>query len=745
MLNIILILFAIGVIISLFQKIWVLIKFIIKAILILGGIALAVYFYYITIPILIIYFIYKILCKFKFNRSIKRWIKEKTPIMSEYQVDDILFSLSSNIKYLDKNKSDYKFGKMNIPYGRINAFLNYFEKSIDTEEIYYYSAVCSSNNSELREYGTAIIRSGIFISKQLNRNSSAKNKTNTNYCKEIIIPFSGLWKTELLNDNITIKYINVKDASVNNVIINQSDTTIPLSEINKLCDNVIKSKINHALCKNGVISNEESLNKANIAEEKFHKKQVVIGAGTIATNLGVIGANELFNTQYSETKNFMNGIRGNGYAAEYANNTLDKLQGKNVINAAQMLDESGRQVKNGADRIVNGQQIQTRYYKTASETIGSAFEHNEAIYIRNDGTGKMMQIEVPRDQYKQACDVMQKRINSGQVPNVEPGEKAANYVRRGYFTYAQSFNICKAGTIESLTVDALNGAICSSVAGGISASIVFATAIWNGHDVEEAAKAGIHTGLKVLGKGTMIYTLTMQLSREQFANPFIREKTKDGIYKGLAGVENPAFAISEKVANSISTSTLAKTSFGKSIGLSSLNGRAVISNSVTAAVVFGPDICRALSGKISTHQLFKNSAVGASSIGACVIGQALIPIPIVGSAVGGIIGGFVAKSVLDKYVEDDAKIMFQILKEEFLDVVMLSNLTKDEFDKVLNLTLCNNQLDKILREMYASNEYRKFAREAIVSTSVINVISLRKYISVEMINEGYEKVFKEVA
>ena len=356
-----------------------------------------------------------------------------------------------------------------------------------------------------------------------------------------------------------------------------------------------------------------------------------------------------------------------------------------------------------------------------------------------------MQIEVPRDQYKQACDVMQKRINSGQVPNVEPGEKAANYVRRGYFTYAQSFNICKAGTIESLTVDALNGAICSSVAGGISASIVFATAIWNGHDVEEAAKAGIHTGLKVLGKGTMIYTLTMQLSREQFANPFIREKTKDGIYKGLAGVENPAFAISEKVANSISTSTLAKTSFGKSIGLSSLNGRAVISNSVTAAVVFGPDICRALSGKISTHQLFKNSAVGASSIGACVIGQALIPIPIVGSAVGGIIGGFVAKSVLDKYVEDDAKIMFQILKEEFLDVVMLSNLTKDEFDKVLNLTLCNNQLDKILREMYASNEYRKFAREAIVSTSVINVISLRKYISVEMINEGYEKVFKEVA
>ena len=65
------------------------------------------------------------------------------------------------------------------------------------------------------------------------------------------------------------------------------------------------------------------------------------------------------------------------------------------------------------------------------------------IYIRSDGSGKMMQIEVPRDQYKDALIAMQKRIDSGQVPNVSPGESAKNYVRKGFFTYEQSFNIAK--------------------------------------------------------------------------------------------------------------------------------------------------------------------------------------------------------------------------------------------------------------------------------------------------------------
>lgn len=330
-----------------------------------------------------------------------------------------------------------------------------------------------------------------------------------------------------------------------------------------------------------------------------------------------------------------------------------------------------------------------------------------------------MQIEVPRDQYNEAIRIMQKRIDLGQVPNVQPGEDARNYVRKGYFTYAQSFNICKAGTIESLSIDATSGAIYSSLPGGITATISFATAIWNGNDLQESAKIGITAGMKTIGRGAFIYTFTMQLSRKQFANPFIKEYTTDGIYKGLAGIDNPIYKISNNIANKISSSDLANTSIGHALGLPSVTERLVLSGIGITLMMFGPDICRALSGKISTQQLVKNSVISASALAGCHIGQALIPIPILGSVIGGAVGGFVAKNILDQFVEDDAIEMFQILKEEFIDIVMQSYLTNVEFEKVAQITICSSDVGELLRQMYASGEYRTFAREAIVT----NVLS----------------------
>lgn len=478
------------------------------------------------------------------------------------------------------------------------------------------------------------------------------------------------------------------------------------------------------------------------AEKQFNKKQSIKTVQKVANISGVTGVNTMAHGQYSELKNFMNGSRGHGYGAEYVNNTVDRVRGRQVENAAQNLDESGRQVKNGADRIVNSENIQTKYYKTASESVGAAFEKKQAQYLNQDET--MIQIEVPRDQYAEACRLMQKRIDSGQVPNVNPGEDARNYIRKGYFTYAQSYNVCKSGTIESLAVDGLNGAVCSSAAGGISAVMVFAMAIWNGQDIKEASKAGLTTGLKVLGKGTLIYTLTMQLSRDQIANPFVKQFTADGVYKGFVGIENPLFNLSEGLANSISNSSIAQTGIGQTLGLESLTGKGVISGGITGVVVFGPDICRALMGRISMQQLFKNSAIGVSGIGGSILGHALIPIPIVGAMVGGAIGGVVAKAVLDEFVEDDAKLMFQILKEEFLDIVMLSNLNTEEFDKVINMTLCHPKVAKILRDIYVSQDYRNFARDAVVSVAVINILAERKTVTDNMIVQGYIELVEEL-
>lgn len=660
------------------------------------------------------------------RKKVIAWLEEEIPQINVYELEDKLKQISNKILQHDSNNTDYKFDIYRIPYGRVNAFLNYFGKNIDEEEVYYYSAIRSSKRDELREYGLAVTQNGLYISKE--------NSIESSNSYDTYIPFSGIYSATITNKGLKVSYVDKEKMSLDNKYIVSNHSTPSLGFIKSVIDTVISHKINHTLYKNTIIdctyNEDDRYDKVKNAQNKFNISQKTDDLSKAAEVGGIVGSHSAFNKEFSDLKNYMNGDKGHGYGAEYANNTFDKLLGRKVINEAQNL-ENGRQVKYGADRIVNGDIIQTKYYSTAENTISSVFKNKEAIYLKPDGT--MMQIEVPRDQYSRAVELMQQRIDSGQVPNVKPGEDARNYVRKGYYTYAQSFNVCKAGTIESLTVDLVDGAICSSVAGGISATIVFAMALWNGQNIENAAKAGLSTGINVLGRGAVIYTLTMQLSRSEIAIPFMKEVSK----QAPLCVSNPAFLISEKIAGAISNSNIATSAIGSKLGLANVTGKQVIASGITGVVVFGPDICKAISGRISTKQLFKNSAVGASGLGGSIIGQALIPIPGLGAIAGGMISGFVAKKVLDGFIEDDAHEMFQILKEEFLDIVMISNLNEDEFNKVLNLTLCNSKLSKILEEMYASQEYRRFAREAIVSAAVIDVLSMRDTVFEDSYEKGY--------
>lgn len=444
-----------------------------------------------------------------------------------------------------------------------------------------------------------------------------------------------------------------------------------------------------------------------------------------------------------ETKGYLNGNQKGGYAAEYGNNTIDRVLGKKVESTAQVLDENGRQVKAGADRTVDGIEIQTKYYKTARESIGAAFKNGEPIYIRQDGSGKMMQIEVPRDQYPEALIEFQKKIDSGQIPNISPGEDAKNYVRRGHWTYGQAWNIAKAGTIESLTVDMEAGAVSSINAGSMTSIITFAQAIWSGFTVDESVEISLRAGFNVMGRSTMIYTLTMQLSRKEFGNVFVRQYTKDKIYKGQEGINNPIYNISNNIADKISSSTFATTKVGQKIGINTLDSRTVISNTVMGIIVFGPDICKAVSGKISTKQLFKNSAISVGGMAGAEIGNAIVPV--LGGIIGGVVGGYIVKNTLDNFIEDDAKIMFRILKEEFLDVIMQISLTPEELNIVVSQTVANEHLDKMLQNMFQSGDARNYARDAIVQNAIQNILSKRKYISKQMQYDGLKNFIEEIA
>ncbi|MEF7167399.1 hypothetical protein U9244_26585, partial [Escherichia coli] len=73
--------------------------------------------------------------------------------------------------------------------------------------------------------------------------------------------------------------------------------------------------------------------------------------------------------------------------------------------------------RNGADRLVSGTEIQTKYCSTAARSVGAAFDGQNGQY-RYMGNHGPMQLEVPRDQYAGAVETMKNKIREGKVPGV---------------------------------------------------------------------------------------------------------------------------------------------------------------------------------------------------------------------------------------------------------------------------------------------------------------------------------------
>ena len=197
--------------------------------------------------------------------------------------------------------------------------------------------------------------------------------------------------------------------------------------------------------------------------------------------------------------------RGHGFAAEKANHLNDVLKSKD----AKII--GGDNAKNGADRLVDGVNIQTKYCNTGSKCISECFDNGKFRYLCGDGSP--MQIEVPSDKYDSAVQAMENRIKKGQVSGVSDPKDAKTIVRKGAFSYAQVKNIAKFGTLESLTYDTVNGIRLAGTAMGISATVSFAVSVWRGDAWETALESACYTGLKVGGVAWVSSVITAQLGR----------------------------------------------------------------------------------------------------------------------------------------------------------------------------------------------------------------------------------------
>lgn len=437
------------------------------------------------------------------------------------------------------------------------------------------------------------------------------------------------------------------------------------------------------------------------------------GAELVGQAAGIAQAGNI----YAENVSFQ-ASQGHGFAAENANHLFDILTGQDATIIG------GDNAKDGADRLVNGVQIQTKYCATASRTVSECFHDNQFRYYNPDGSP--MQIEVPFDQYDDAIRSFQTRIEKGQVRNISDPEKAKDIIRQGQFTYEQAKNIARFGTIEGITYDAIRGIQVAGWAGGISALISFGTAIWRGDDMETAIQNAVYSGLKVGGISWVSSILTAQVGRTSLELG-LRGAT-DWVVKQLGAKTTAMLANAMRAGNNIYGAAAAN-------HLSKILRGNIVTGVIVTGVLSTADFIRLFQGKVSAAQVFKNISKTAASVaggtagwmGGAAIGASIgSAIPIVGTAAGGIIGGIIgafgggyasqeaASALLDVFIEDDAVEMLDIFQEVFSSLAFDYLLSEEEASQCIESLQKEPGFETIVQKLYQSEDRKQKATEFLL-------------------------------
>jgi hypothetical protein len=398
---------------------------------------------------------------------------------------------------------------------------------------------------------------------------------------------------------------------------------------------------------------------------------------------------------------------GHGFSAEDANNFADSIRGKQ----ADVVGVSNEM--NGADRVVNGLRVQSKYFQTASETVGAAFDSSSGTY-RYSG----QVLEVPRDQYESCLELMRDRIARGKVPGYENPADADKIVQQGTITYKQARNIARAGNVDSILYDTKTQAVTSSYVFAVSFAVTFAQSRWRGENTKDATKEALGTALSA-GSTTLITgVVSAQILRTKAAAI------------GVVSVRSGVKAVSGTTVGREAIHRIAAGSLGKAVyGAAAVNhvSKLLRSNAVTATIAAvatsTPDFYRAVFERsISWRQFSKNVSVNVAGvasgtagwIGGAAAGAAIGSIvPVLGTAAGGIVGGLIgalgggfggsaaAKVLADRVADDDSKPIMALLQDELEELSFEFMVSESELNRI------GDEASKIVKPKWLRDLYKK--------------------------------------
>ena len=428
-------------------------------------------------------------------------------------------------------------------------------------------------------------------------------------------------------------------------------------------------------------------------------------------------AQTLEKTQISKYR----GKGGHGFAAEDANDLADTIRGKK----AEIVGDSNE--FNGADRIVDGVRVQSKYFQTATETVAAAFDSSSGFY-RYPG----QVLEVPKDQHEPCLELMRKCIAQGKVPGFSNPADAEKIVKQGTVTYRQARNIARAGNIDSLMFDTKTQAVTCTCVFAISFAINFAQGRWSGQSTEDAMRGAFGSAFATGGTTLIIGVVSAQLLRTRAA-AIGAVKMRNGM-KAISHTN-----LGRQAIHRVAAGSLGKPVYGGAAinHVSKLFRSNAITSIATTAVITTPDFyMAAFDGSISWQQFTKNLSVNTAGVvggvggwmgGAAIGGAAGSAVPIIGTAVGAVVGGIVgalgggvvgstvARAAADGIVEDDSKRLVTALQDEIQELASEYMLTEDEFEHITSVvrrTVNQKWLRRIFKETRNASDdvLRKFVR-----------------------------------
>jgi uncharacterized protein YcfJ len=426
----------------------------------------------------------------------------------------------------------------------------------------------------------------------------------------------------------------------------------------------------------------------------------------------------------SNHKLFATGGQGHGFAAENANHKIDSL----LMKDAKIV--GGDNAKNGADRVVDGKFLQTKYCDTGARSVGAAFDNKgDGLYRYIDSSGEPMIIEVPKDQYEKAVETMAKKIQDGKVPGVSNPADAEKFIRAGHLTYDQAKNITRFGTFESITYDISEGVIVGSIAGGISFGITALVSYMQTNDSKLALRIATIQAGKTFGKTICVYVAAQQLHRVSAVQGMLK----------IVDVSNLSSSSRTLLQDGLGISHNANGIAGHGAINKALRGT-IITSIAVIAVTTGPDLLKMARGHISNAQFIKNLTVTTSSVTGGVVGSmaggalgaSLGPMGIMfGRFAGGMLGGMIAATISNKImgelIEDDRVKMLAIIQDQMEYHVRIFILNEKEIACLVE-NMGKLLTKKALELLYSSDNRRSLAN-AYVKPVVVSVIKQRPSLS----------------